>query len=336
MIPFLSIIIPHYNAHIKDIYRCLNSIYSQELKENEFEVIIVEDCSSNKECRKQLQEYKYNNETPQNYNIIYHTENKRQGGARNTGVENAKGKFIQYVDQDDYFAERSLSQLLNIIKINEDLDIIMMDFISINLDNGKISKSLFGSNNSEVLTGKEFILKNQIPWEPWQYCYRRKFLNDLNLKFVENVRFEDVDYVMKATIEAKKMCYYNLMKIYHTISNYQTTSIKSNKEKIIDLTKCQYRVRLVGEAYLEKNTKCANIIISHHQFAYNDFLKRYLWRMKVKDFLELWKNYPPKVPSNFKLLNFTAKNPKTYIYTSFIFKPLFFLLRNFIVKLRRN
>lgn len=333
---FLSIIIPHYNAHKNDIYRCLNSIYSQELEENEFEVIIVDDCSSNKEYLKQLQEYKYNGLTPQNYNIIYHTENKRQGGARNTGVEKAKGEYIQYIDQDDYFEEKSLKKLISIIRNNNDIEIIMMDYLNFDIKKNKKIGPFYFKNNNQLFKGTDFLKNNQVPWVPWAYCYRKSFLLRNNIAFEEKVRFEDVDYVLKATILAKSIVYNNHIKINHIISADQTTNIGNDINKITDLVKMFFRVRLLGEEYVKKYSDYAQIIISHHQYAYNDHLKRFLWRLPPKYFLQLIKNYPPYLPSNFNLLNFTAKNPKAYIYTSFIFKPLFFLLRNIFVKFRIN
>lgn len=107
------------------------------------------------------------------------------------------------------------------------------------------------------------------------YCYRRSFLLENDLKFEEKVRFEDVDYVMKATVMAKSIIYYTEIKLIHTLSENQTTFIGNDLPRITDLIKMFYRVRIVGESYLKENNACANAILGHHQFAYNSFTKRF-------------------------------------------------------------
>lgn len=95
----LSIIIPVYNG-AKEIVRCLNSIFGQNVSNSHFEVICVDDCSVDNTIEV-IAEYKRENGYS-NLNIIKHSVNKRQGGARNTGVKAASGSHILYLDHDDY------------------------------------------------------------------------------------------------------------------------------------------------------------------------------------------------------------------------------------------
>lgn len=331
----LSIIIPFYNARPSDIIRCLDSIYSSHINPEDFEVIIINDCSTDSESLGFLKDYISQLSPQLRPLLINHQENKRQGGARNTGIRNAEGKFIQYIDQDDYFAENALNELINFIRINPNLDIIMMDYKIHNLSNSSFKGPFYFGNNKSVMKGKEFILKCQIPWEPWQYCYRKDFLIQKEIDFEENVRFEDVDYVMKATMEADKMIFVPTVKIIHTQSSFQTTMIGDDYVKIEDITKCQYRVRLVGESYLKTDPDCGKLIISHHQFAYNDFIKRYYWRLKPSLFLKLMKEYPARLPSNFKLLNAVVKNKKLFTYSCSLLRPVLKLARYSILKFRK-
>lgn len=60
----LSIVIPFFNAKNEDIKRCLDSIYSQELRQDEFEVIVVNDCSTDKNTVEYLNSYKFLNSAP--------------------------------------------------------------------------------------------------------------------------------------------------------------------------------------------------------------------------------------------------------------------------------
>lgn len=88
----LSIVVPCYNATIY-IQRCLESLLNQDL--DNYEIICVNDASTDNTLGL-LQEYerKY-----PNIRVISHECNKRQGGARNTGIKNARGRYIGFVDR---------------------------------------------------------------------------------------------------------------------------------------------------------------------------------------------------------------------------------------------
>ena len=83
----LSFILPCYNV-APYIGRCIESIEHQDIPQSEYEVICVDDCSTDDTVQK-IKEYqaKY-----PNIQLICHTENKTAGGARNTGMDAAKGE----------------------------------------------------------------------------------------------------------------------------------------------------------------------------------------------------------------------------------------------------
>ena len=86
---FFSIIIPVYNGE-QYIKNCLDSIYRQGLGDDDFEVICVNDCSTDNTAQVISEYGKFH----QNLRLINHETNRRQGGARNTGVKVAEGKYI--------------------------------------------------------------------------------------------------------------------------------------------------------------------------------------------------------------------------------------------------
>ena len=92
--PFFSIIIPVYNGLSHDLSICLESIWQQPLSPSLYEVICVDDCSTD-DTREWLDEEATKHS---NLRIIKHTVNKRQGGGRNTGVKVAKGKYLLFID----------------------------------------------------------------------------------------------------------------------------------------------------------------------------------------------------------------------------------------------
>lgn len=99
MLPKLSIIIPFYNVK-QYIAQCLDSVYRQDIPEEEYEVICVNDASPD-HSRDIVLEYQKRHK---NLVLIEHEHNKKLGAARNTGRSIARGKYIWNVDSDDYIA----------------------------------------------------------------------------------------------------------------------------------------------------------------------------------------------------------------------------------------
>lgn len=93
-----SIIIPAFNAE-QFIYSCCMSALQQEYPANQFEVIVVDDNSSDNTIKivESLQK------SYSNLRLIKHLLNKKQGGARNTGIKESKGDFLLFLDADDCY-----------------------------------------------------------------------------------------------------------------------------------------------------------------------------------------------------------------------------------------
>ena len=123
----LSIIIPVYNGQ-DVIGRALDSIYSQGLPHDRFEVICVDDCSPTMYTLEALKDYTFNGAHPSNLIVLRHEENKRQGGARNTALSYAEGEWILYLDQDDCFVENSLVRLSSDMGEYSNVDLLMFDY----------------------------------------------------------------------------------------------------------------------------------------------------------------------------------------------------------------
>lgn len=114
-----SIIIPAYNVE-KYIYSCCESVLTQDFDSSEFEVIVVDDCSPDKlgDEVKMLQS-RYSN-----LRYYRHTINRRQGGARNTGLEMAKGDYVMFLDGDDCWIYRNVLSILWTVLKDGDVDLL--------------------------------------------------------------------------------------------------------------------------------------------------------------------------------------------------------------------
>ena len=99
----LSIIIPFFNVE-KFIGRCLESVYSQDIPENEYEVICVDDSSPD-DSLSIVQDYAQKHA---NLRIVKNKQNRKLGGARNAGLDVASGDYIWFIDSDDFIEDNVL------------------------------------------------------------------------------------------------------------------------------------------------------------------------------------------------------------------------------------
>lgn len=325
----ISFVIPLYQVKKKDFLRCLDSIYRQATQYDKFEVICVDDCSPDADTSIYVSEYKINGIAPSNLFLVRHDINKRQGGARNTAIKVSNGDFVFLIDQDDFLYDGAIEIMMSSIEKYKGVDIIMFDS-ALSDENGNMVKKghYVHVNRTSLMTGNEFLCTQEIPWTPWHYLYRRNFLLDNNYKFEENVRFEDVDFVMRCTVNAAKMVFVPNTVIVHSISSYQTSTVGNSVEKIYDLVKVSYRTGLVGlEEYNKGNKKGASVIISHHHFGYMAAVKSYIWRLLYASMKECTKKYPPIIIGKASvLIRFMGNFPGMFSFLMVCMFPILSLL----------
>lgn len=247
--PFFSIVIPVYNGLIHDLSICLNSIWGQSLDKNLYEVICVDDCSTD-DTRQWLKEQcKEHN----NLQVIENKQNIRQGGSRNKGVRAAKGKYIIFIDQDDYFHKESITAVYNHLQ-KEKLEILIVDCAY--QSPGKVSNTLqHNFPNREIMSGDEIIEINSIPYAPWKFIFRRSHMIDNNLFFAENERIEDIDWVHKLVHYAKRVQYQPILFIHYNKTSISTTmtSYKS-KETVYSTLRLSKRMHeMLSTTFVESS-----------------------------------------------------------------------------------
>ena len=191
----ISIIIPMYNVE-KYLEQCIESAEKQSVKEKE--IICIDDGSTDKtlEMIKRLME-KYNN--------ISLIQQKHQGSgiARNKGIESANGKFVIFLDADDYYLEENA--LERMISACEKQSIPICGSYRKNLIDGEIQEE---QELNQLFLGKAKKLEEEgrkISYREFQYDYfyhsfifERKFLRDNNLSFPDYIRYQDPPFLVAA------------------------------------------------------------------------------------------------------------------------------------------
>ncbi len=201
----LSIIVPFYNVE-KYISKCLDSLLDQNF--NDYEIICINDCSPDN-SREIVLEYSAKHK---NIKLIEHKTNKKVGGARNTGLMQAKGKYIWFVDSDDYIEPNSLNQLVNTCTTN-DLDVLAFNIKTVT-DDGSIiqNENAFKKYQTETLNGSIFLdytFGNQLIFNlgyPYRAIFQKKHLININATFPENISYgEETTYMARCIVHAKRV-----------------------------------------------------------------------------------------------------------------------------------
>lgn len=208
----LSIIIPVYNVE-KYIYKCLDSVLDQNLVTKDYEIIIVNDGSTDSSLQI-IQNYAKQHD----FIKIIDKENGGAGSARNRGIDAAKGKYIYFLDPDDYLISNSLNELIDTCERNN-LDVLT--FLSKSFsDLSSKDKSLFEKNDfsnsfgdnilSPIVTGEEYVANVNYRSEVWWYLINRKFLKSLGIRFVEGRYLEDAAFSIELILKAKRIAHLQL------------------------------------------------------------------------------------------------------------------------------
>lgn len=214
-----SFIIPAYNAS-NTIIRCLDSIFALALSKTDFEVVCIDDCSTDNT----IEVIEHYAKKHANITLLRQVRNHRQGAARNRGVSIAKGEYIVFVDSDDEID----FGVLNALQLAEkhQLEMVAMHFVNVD-EKGNVTEKE-PVKIDIVFTGIELQIKHPY-WctGPVPYLYNAEFLKKVAYPFTEDVLFEDSDFVNVHLYHAKRMMYspisayriyYNANSTTHTLS----------------------------------------------------------------------------------------------------------------------
>lgn len=183
--PLISIIVPIYNVE-KYLRKCIESILNQTLEN--IEVILINDGSTDN-CGKIIDEYEKQDKRV----ISIHKENGGQSSARNMGLDIAKGRYIGFIDSDDYIDEYMYESLYNAIE-NSKADICVCgresysEFSQLNYKT-ELEDELIDFNHSSIqqYVSEKLFYKHTVV--VWNKLYKSEIISE------NNIRFKDVSYV---------------------------------------------------------------------------------------------------------------------------------------------
>lgn len=216
----LSFILPCYNVE-PFIGRCLDSLLDQDLPYDEYEIICVNDCSPDN-MREVVLDYQKRYPI---IRLIEHEVNKTAGGARNTGIEAAKGEYLWFVDPDDVVQKNSLLILLEKAK-REQLDILFFNY-QYDDKHKKITR-LQTLLPEEAVSGESFVetfFKHNLTGvcTIWRSLYKKDFLNENSIRFPQIKASQDVVFAWKALASAQKVSSIDVNAYFYVLRQDSTT-----------------------------------------------------------------------------------------------------------------
>ncbi len=235
----LSIIIPFYNVE-QFIGICLESIYKQDVDEDEYEIVCVNDCSPDNSKNVVLEYQKLHS----NIRLLEHETNKMQGAARNTGLKAAFGDYVWFIDSDDFIQPNVLKKIITLAESNQ-LDILHFNIQRVDINGNTSEYHANYSYNTDIITGIDYYQIDEFPiWkrsvETWSRIYKRDFLIDNNLFYEEGVYFEDAVHTIKSILKCTRFQYLNEIVYNYRLNPTSSTmndGIYSSGRKLADLSK---------------------------------------------------------------------------------------------------
>lgn len=275
MKPIVSIIIPAYNAE-NTIEKCLNSLFNQTLKE--IEIIVINDCSKDSTL-KILKKYK------NKIKLIDNKENLGPAGSRNKGLDVAQGKYIGFVDADDWVAPNMYELMSS--KMNDEVDLVACSRINVTK---KGEKPIINKNKES--DAKAFTKTSNYNCDK---LFKREIIEKYHLRLPEQYSYaEDFAFGIRYKYYANKMCILE-EPLYYYLADSEGSITNSYKRNLLNIIKVleDMLVFFKKENAFEKYEKelvelCAGFYVRRTR-EFKNFSDKALQREFVREFLNFFK-----------------------------------------------
>lgn len=283
----ISIIIPTYNVE-KYLRECLDSVLAQTFQD--FEIICVDDGSTDKSLEI-LHEYKRKDDRF----VILQQRHAGAGAARNHGLKLAEGKYIQFLDSDDYFEPTLLEELYaRAEKFSSDLTVCSSRKVD---DDGNITEA--GSPNFPINIDKvpmEQVFNRQdfkdeifcllIP-VVWNKLIRKSFLEENHLEIPKLAIYEDIAFMHSVVACADRIVAFNKELINYRF-NRPGSLVSTRSEHTIEAVKSCIALKQFLESrgfFAELETAYKKVVINHIRaeisYCNDDEYKKFLQEFKA-------------------------------------------------------
>ena len=256
----ISVIVATYNSG-DFLNEFLDSIISQSLGFEDIEVIFVDDASTDTYTLELLHNF---DEMYSNVLAVFLDENSGFPGAgRNRGLDLASGEYVIFADHDDSYVENAFEVMYDKIRDN---DVLISNFNQIFDDKAVKFKSLYKDTPTVKVKdiGEDRNLL-RIPAAIWTRLFRKDFLIENNIRFLEGMLCEDVYVATLGCLKANGIIYLNDFYSY----NYKIRDVEGNKSTI------HIRNRKYIEAMLNGYYEIAKMLENENKTGYGKEILHY-------------------------------------------------------------
>ena len=235
-----SIIVPVYNCQ-DYISRCIESVLNQNTKD--IELILVNDGSTDN-TKTIIKEYQKDSELIK----VINKKNEGVSKARNTGLKEATGKYILFLDADDYLDENYIKEVNEILKQHKELELINFGFYSDvediefnNLSRDEIAyKEKFYKDKKSIKKDFVELWDNTMLYNIWNKVYVKRIIEENDIKFPKSNWGEDVEF-NRLYLNVINNMYNSKTCFYHYIREREGAATKSYKENLFEIRKNEFK-----------------------------------------------------------------------------------------------
>ena len=322
----LSIIIPIYN--VSDFLpRCFDSIQRQGLANGEYEVILVDDGSTD-DSKDVCMNY-----VGQNCSVFkyFYKENGGVSSARNYGLSKARGEYVYFMDGDDYLVTEGLSTVLRKYDYTS-YELLYFSSRTVSNDNESKTTGSINLEGKSIYTGDgtSYIKEKGLNTFIWNMLIKRDFLLMHKIDFHPIQIAEDVLFNFHCMIHAKRiLCVSD--NIYRYVVRKDSAITNRSKQKMRKSVLCYLHLFSSIFTYATNSDDIAykNALFYVIQKQFTPFFSRILSaEYTVSQFKELSLQITPfiehlKKDQTIKFIQFVIKYPISYKLSSFIYKHIF-------------
>ena len=272
---FVSIIMPVYNVE-NYIPKSIESVLRQKLKN--IEVLVIDDCGTDTSMEI-IEEYARKDER---IKIIRQVENKGVSAARNLGIKKAKGKYLAFLDSDDYIEDDFLEKMFYYAD-NNALDLVVSGYVN---NKGDVESCVFQKMRKKFMNPKEtmyeMICKNHFDWSPCDKLYLREQLITNNILFNTKYRMgEDLDFLWKYLKYASKIMFLPLYK-YHYVNRMDSATHKKRSDLRLDSVEIMHNIMLENKCDIKIYERMRALYAKEIGSCIKDILPLSNMRLQVK------------------------------------------------------